>query len=84
MSKRKFKVWSPDLGESAEDARTIEAHDAQDAAAEWAEWSDSHSAEYSIIKGSDMTCVVACEDHPPRTFELFGESVARYSAIEKP
>ena len=80
----KFKVWCPADGETADDARIIEAHDAQDAAAEWGNRDDYESADYTIIKGCDKQVTVACEDHPPRSFVVRGESVARYSAVEQP
>ncbi len=84
MSKRTFKVWCPDDGETADQfSRNVEAHDAQDAAAEWAQQDDAYG-DYTIIKGGDKVVMVACPDHPPRRFVVSGESVARYYAIETP
>ncbi len=79
--KKKFLVWSPESGETIEDAEEFAAVDAQDAAEEWAEYDDVQSAEYSIVKGHEATVhVSAGPGMEVEVFTVTGEALPTYYA----
>ena len=79
-----YYVWSPDQGGKQEYSKRIDAIDEEHAAELWAEWEDSHSAEYTIVSGEEVTvCVVEDGQDEVRTYVVIGESVPRYFATEK-
>lgn len=76
-----FLVWSDD--ETDDDAREVRAADAEEAAEDYAEWDDMNSAEYTILKGSEVT-VNVCPKGGGETvrFVVSGEAVPQYTARE--
>lgn len=77
----KFIVWCPEDGETEEDGRPIKAFDSSLAAQEWAKIDDSHSADYRIVGGTDVTVTVkdVASDRIVN-FLVSGETVAIYHA----
>ena len=79
----KYLVWCPDIGETADEVRIIEATDAEEAAKAWAEHEDCTSADYWIANGDTATVIVRNIDIGVDTkFSVTGEMVAHYSAEE--
>ncbi len=78
--KRIWSVWCPDYGADSDDAKTVTAGSAQEAAEQWAERSDYDSADYSIVKGMDVTVHVNAPGCGTRRFIVTGESVPVYTA----
>lgn len=79
-----FRVWCEEQGDTEDDARDVHALTHEDAAEEWAEQSDLDSAEYSIVKGGDVTVHVRrVGEDSHKTFVVSGEAVPSYSAREE-
>ena len=80
----RWRVWCPDEGETAEDARTFYGRGADDAAEKWAEDDDSQSTEYRIVSGKrePVVCVQSVEGGDVLRFSVAGESVPSYTARE--
>jgi hypothetical protein len=86
-------VWSPEDGETEDDARTFYGMSAERAVEKWAAWSDSNSADYAIVGGSEVTVHVRLRGLEKEragylmlpteelVFEVYGESVPSYSAV---
>lgn len=76
-----YRVFSPDLDQTPEDARRVMAHDDEDAATLWGRRQDAESAEYTIAKGSDMVAIV-CEEGTTTTasFIVTAETTPTYIA----
>ena len=78
-----FKVQrADDMGSKFPSIEEVRAFDAEEAAERWAKDDDCHSAEYSIVSGSDAEVVV--EDHAGNVtrWKVSGEGVPTYSAEE--
>jgi hypothetical protein len=82
MMQTEYVVWCPDRGATKEDGRHINAFDHESAATRWAKWDDAHSADYTIVGGSDAIVLVAAVDDgaPEHKFTVSGESVPVYRA----
>lgn len=84
-------VWRPEYGESEDDARLVMAPSAEAAAADFGEHDDSHSADYTIVGGTDVLMCVrrATDDGAPvgelvERFMVSGETVPQYRARKAP
>jgi len=79
---KKYRVWCPDLGSTAEDGRDIMAYDHEDAACIWARREDVESADYWIVQGGGTTVQVQVQDPPgePKSLRVTGEPSIDYRA----
>lgn len=75
---KKHLVWCPELGSSADDGKSIMAHDHEDAACLWARREDAESADYWIVGGDGTTVVVRGPDGADRNIYVMGESAINY------
>jgi len=77
-----FKIWCPDFGQIEEDAKVVCATEATAAVTDWAELSDRQSADYTIVRGSDVKVYVRRQTFSQvvDVYLVQGETVPRYSA----
>lgn len=85
-------IWRPEYGQTEEDARTFYGYGPDGPVEQWAAWADSHSADYSIVNGSEATVHVRLRPEDmhradglrlPKdvmVFEVTGESTPSYHA----
>ena len=71
-----YCVWR--ASDDASSARLIAAASPEHAVRMWAEWADSHSADYSIVRGEEEHVYVQVSDEEPQRFVVTGESVPVY------
>ena len=81
----KFLMWSPEYGETEDDAikgTAAEWEGPQEMAARWAEWHDIYSAEYDIVGKSKTVAVKVkdCASGCTTEWHVTGEAVPSYSA----
>jgi hypothetical protein len=78
----RYLVWCPEYDGSREDAREFAALNHEDAVEQWAERFDARG-DYMIIGGETLTAMVCGVDElTPKTFQVSGETIARYYAKE--
>jgi hypothetical protein len=81
MRERFFKVWCPELGQSAGDSKSVSAYDAEGAAKRWAARTDNESAEYAIAGGAKYIVHVSEDiDKPFVRFRLSAQHNVDYFA----
>jgi hypothetical protein len=73
-------AWSPDYSQTEDDALKIYAPSAREACEQWAEKSDSDSADYDIVRGSQVRVHVRRFDGDVHEFVVEGEQRPVYSA----
>ena len=66
----KWLLWSPENGETEEDAREVYGIDPEAAAEAWAERDDRDSGEGSIARGNDAKVRMRYADDPARAERL--------------
>jgi len=70
----KYEVWCPEMGQTRDDAKSINAFDAELAATLWAEWHDGYTADFEIVNGSELlVCVSECASDTVQEFTVYGE-----------
>jgi len=70
----KYEVWCPEMGQTRDDAKSINAFDAELAATLWAHWHDGYTAEYEIVNGREsLVCVSECASDTVQEFTVYGE-----------
>jgi hypothetical protein len=81
MSRRTFRVWAPDLGQTEDDAKSFKTYSAESATTLWAERYDAETCEYSIVAGRDqqLSCLEV-DSGDVIQLTVSGESVAHYRA----
>jgi len=72
----KYEVWCPEICQTRDDAKTINAFDAELAASMWAEWYDGCTGDFEIVNGSEselLVCVSECASDTVQEFTVYGE-----------
>ena len=78
---RRYQVWCPEYGQSADGMREIEAMDEGAAATAWAEKTESEDADYPIANGNEVVVRVRDVATGAETaFVVSGEVIPSYSA----
>lgn len=78
-----FLVWLPEVGQTQEDAKSVEGFDHESAAENWADWYDYKSNDYSIVGGLIAEVYVMADgESSPKMVRVSGEMTRAYSARE--
>jgi hypothetical protein len=78
----KWYVWCEYYGEEFEDADIIYARDKESAIEKWAEQSDSDSADYTIVSGTEVSVFICSYDNEKEInkYIVSGEAIPSYTA----
>ncbi len=78
-----WDVWLPEGGGTREDRTPLRAQTARKAAERFAREIDA-DLDYEILDGQGIViCVAACGEDAVKEFEVSGESVVSYHAVER-
>ena len=70
----KYEVWCPEIGQTWDDAKTINAFDPELAATLWAHWHDGYTACFEIVNGTELlVCVSEWGTNAVQEFIINGE-----------